>query len=473
MAKLGTVEHPIESREPMKVARGVIAGLFTTETGNKGLWWYRGGWWTWRKGQWMREDGERVFNAVWRWCEDSFYEVRTAAGTTVKRVSPTLNMVGDVVAAMKSLCECPWTRMPVWTDKAERPPVERCVAFLDGVVDLETGVLMERGEEWLGPVVQAEVGESEAPERWLRAVQEWGVGDPAWASLLQRWMGYCLMNHRWYARWMLMEGKVRGGKGTIAGILRALLGESGFVGASLDDLAGGFGLEGLETARVLVVGEVSEMAKVEGGRAGRVIKNIVGRDAVSVNLKHQPILRNVVLDALPIVSANEIPEMPNKGQGLSSKMLVLPFAASFLGKEEFGLSERLEKELGGIAAWALQGARQLWEEKDPGKLWPEPTRAEQTKREYRLTNNPMDRFLEARFVKAPGEFVPGHIIRAEWDAWAKRVGFEEKVGWTRLLMKLERESTWGVERFREMKNGTTSTRGLKGLAVRRVADDEE
>ena len=97
------------------------------------------------------------------------------------------------------------------------------------------------------------------------------------------------------------------------------------MGTSLDDLAGDFGLDGLEHSRVLCISEVSELEGKSGERATRVLKNVLGEDPLTINAKFKRQMRNVLIGAAPMMQANEIPLLPNKGRGLSSKMLVLPF----------------------------------------------------------------------------------------------------------------------------------------------------
>ena len=150
-----------------------------------------------------------------------------------------------------------------------------------------------------------------------------------------------------------MYGKIRGGKGTITTVMRKLIGRAAFMSSSLEDLANEFGMDGLECSKVLAINEVNEMDSKGGERVCRVLKNIVGQDPMTINAKHQRQQRNVVINAAPMVQSNEIPVLPNKGRGLSGKMLVLPFDVSFEGREDLALEDKLEEELQGIAMWAV------------------------------------------------------------------------------------------------------------------------
>ena len=328
---------------------------------------------------------------------------------------------------------------------------------------------MPRGVVWFDPcVVDVDLDVGAQCPRWMRCLEEWSGGNEVWKELLQRWMGYSLMGHRRYAKWMLFHGKVRAGKGTIGTVMRWLRGGTGFVGTSLDELAGSFGLDGVEFARVLCVSEVSELSGREGEVAVRVLKNLLGRDPISINAKYKRQVRNVVVGAAPWVQANEIPQLPNKGRGLSAKMLVLPFERSFEGKEQHDLMDVLKEELAGIAAWVLRGAVALEAAADDEKF-PPTEGGVRAVRDYHLANNPFDYFLEARFVKNKTGFVANELVRREWKDWCRANNVKMHVADNFLVRRLTTESSWDLSKIRK---GSEGPRGIGGLSLKKDKEDE-
>ena len=291
-----------------------------------------------------------------------------------------------------------------------------------------------------------------------------------WAELLARWMGYCLLGTRRYARWMLMYGKIRGGKGTISSVIRKLIGRAAFMSSSLEDLAGEFGMDGLERSKVLSINEVNEVDSKAGERVCRVLKNIVGQDPMTVNVKHQRQQRNVIVNAAPMLQSNEIPVLPNKGRGLSGKMLVLPFEVSFEGKEDLCLEDRLEAELQGIAMWAAWGARRLLAS-EMDKRWPVPAAAQDAVRLYHLQNNPFDSFLHARFVQRKDGFVANEVVKDQWEDWLESNRVRLHVPANMLFVRICQESSWGLRQMR-MSESQGHQRGICGLSLRRNQEDE-
>jgi putative DNA primase/helicase len=239
-------------------------------------------------------------------------------------------------------------------------------------------------------------------------------------------------------------------------------------------LAGNFGLDGVEFSRVLCVSEVSELASRDGEVAVRVLKNILGRDPISINAKYKRQVRNVIVNAAPWMQANEMPQLPNKGRGLSGKMLVLPFERSFEGKEQHDLMDRLKGELAGIAVWALNGAIKLEAAADEDKFPPTGS-GMQVVRDYHLANHPFDYFLEARFVKNPGGVVAISIVQREWQDWLRTNGNglvrqdARQVGRNSLTRRLISESSWVLNKIR---TGPEGTRALGGLSLKKDPDDE-
>ena len=463
---IGTQDSPLTSAEPMKVAEALLRSIFKTPAHKRGLWAFRGDYYQWYGGRWERRDTEWLEDLCWLELEDAHYQEIAGDGMPrVRRLVPNKQKIDNIIRALTARCRIPHSNIPLWLDNPKKD-AGSIISFQDVLVDANTGDVVDREESWFDPVILPVNYVDGAPcPRWMRCLDEWSNNDPEWIELLQRWMGYCLMNHRRHAKWLLMYGKVRSGKGTISRVLQKLLGRDAFMNSSLDDLSNDFGLDGLEHSRVLCIGEVSELGGREGERATRVLKNIVGQDPLTVNIKFQRQKRNIVVNAAPIVQANEIPQLPNKGRGLSSKMLVLPFDISFEGKEDPYLIDTLSGELKGIAAWAVEGAVKLENSRDKFSC---PTRAKDTMQMYHLQNNPFDYFLEERFIKSEGGFVATDLLWIQWNDWLKKNEVKKlHIPRNQLSIKIETQSSWVISRYR-VHGGK---RGLKGLSLRKSFED--
>lgn len=456
----------------MDAARAFMSGVWTSDTGQRMLWWRDRTWWCWSSNRWVPVDEDEIASAAWIWSES--VSVRDGDGGT-RPLKACDFFIRNVVWALKAVARCPLKTMPCWMDSRESNPA-RCVAFEDVVLEvLDDGSIRtyERNPVWFDnvvvPVQWTDAESAECP-RWMKAVDEWGCGDPRWSDLLRRWMGYCLISDRRWARWLLMQGKSRAGKGVISGIIRAMVGGGGgWFSTGMEDLAGDFGLEGAENARVISIPEFSRGRGVE--RAVRILKMIIGEDEIPINAKYQK-QKLARIRAAVMVSSNSMPSMPNENEGLSSKMLVLPFVRSFADKPDTGLSDKLRSELPGIARWAVEGLSRLVAENGFGDA-PDFEAARDASLRFRLANNPLDAFLEARFVRSESGFVTGEILWSEWLSFCRTNAIPPSARIPRnlFMVKLEEETTWNLRRERRRMDDGSVVRVLRGLALRRTVDD--
>ena len=457
-----TQSPTLASPEPMQVARFLLNTRFSTPNNRNGLWYWRGNFYEWYGERWQTRDIEWVESALWVALENETFQQATQNGQRQVRYAPSIEKVRGVLRALQALQTLPHEKSPVWLTSPKTKECRSLVSFQDMVLDAKDGTKFSRDETFFDPhVLPVNFDPSAKCPTWHRCLKEWSGEDPEWSKLLQRMFGYCLLPHRDYAKWFLMYGKIRGGKGTIMSVLKALLGE-GYMGTCLEDIASQFGLWGIEQAKVMAINEVSEISNREGEAACRVIKSIVGRDPISINRKFEQPLRNVVVDSVPIMQSNEIPKLPNKGLGLSGKMVLLPFTVSFVGRENYRLAEELMAELPGIAYWAWQGARALEEEEDSKKKFPMPEGSNALIEEYHTVNNPIDEFLNARFEVRESGFVSSDVLFHHWKECSKGLRVPP-LSQNQLVYKLVQETTWDLKRTRI---GGGGKRGLRGLSLK-------
>jgi putative DNA primase/helicase len=408
---------------------------------------------------------------------------RTMNGTDVEvteRLKPSLHTIKNTARLLRAFIGMDdEIETPHWMKGECLVNPKSTIAFRNGLVDCSHSqpVLVDREPRWFDHVVLPcdWAPDAECP-RWMQALREWSGGDESWEKLLQRIFGYALLPHRRYAKWALFYGKVRSGKSTILRVLQTLVGVGAFHSTSLDDISRQFGLADLVFARVLAIPEVSKLDTATGERATRVLKQIIGGDSLSPDVKYQSSLPNVRIPAFPIMLSNEVPSLPNKGRGLSSKMLMVPFTQNFEGlgrpdsrNPQYDLLEVLMGEIGGIARWAVEGAMALEAEPDPRAKFPETERGREELRRYHWMNHPFDHFLENRFVAGPEWFTPTKVVWAEWVDWCKSNNIPQTVPRNMIAMRIMEESTWDLRKHRQACGGAY---GLKGLLPRRVRDQE-
>lgn len=473
--EIGTQQNPALSCEPAKIAR-TLADTLKTPDGNRGIWFHKGVFYLWEACRWREYRHEDLKHYCWRVLEDYHYQKTDGDGVAkTARLKPTVSTVMNVMEALEAQARLTKVDSPCWLQnrpgQAEvEPPFT--ISFDDQLVSVKDGVLRAypRSDLWFEPVIVNTTWQPEAKcPIWTRCLGEWSGGDEMWQNLLQRWVGYCLMPTRRHAKLMLMMGRTRAGKGTITKVIEALLGLEGYAGTSLYSLAGRFGMEGITRKRVLCVNEVQTLDNPTGERVVQLMKSILGEDRFDVDVKYHAILRNVRVPAALMMISNKIPQLPNEGEGLSSKMLMLGFHKTFRDNPQTDLIYRLLEELPGIAVWAVEGARQIEEAKTEAERWPVPESSRDVAALYLYLNNPLDGFLKARFEEDETAFLASDTIWQEYVDWRDTAGVKRAdITRNNLFVKLEQESTWLISRHRP--HGMP--RGMRGLKLRPIPDDE-
>lgn len=472
----GSEKDPLPDCTAMTLARAIRQRTSPMER-HPGVWYREGGWILWqgeeRGARWCHGREEDVERVLWHHLDEMWYEQSTSNGVVRRKVNPTINLVNNAKAALRAVSVL--DQGPPCL-KGRRLPYT--VVFRDVILDLEPVL---EGKEPLTRARTPEVIEpctlnveyrpdAECPE-WERATEAWSKGDPKWAHLLNRFMGYSMLPWRGMDRFLFLHGKVRGGKGTICRIQKAIMG-SAVVSVRMSDLLGDFGLDGLQHARVLQVQEMEKFTGTRGSEFASILKDIVGRDPVTVNVKYQRQTRNQVLPVAPILVSNPMPVLPNDGQGVSSKMLALPFEASFAEHPDPFLEDRLRKELEGIAAKWIRGIvevlRMVKEGRSPQEIWDEPGSSVEMKKKFHALNSPVDSFLAARFLKNADGWVATSVIREQFLAWSLKNGIRTEIPTTRIVEAIMQETTWPLERLRKSR-----AHGVRGLSLRKEFDNDE
>lgn len=137
---------------------------------------------------------------------------------------------------------------PLWLrEGGTRPPAAEMVAFHNGLLHIKTGEWCDSTPDFLTLNVLPYDYQpaAPAPAQWLKSPDEVLPGDAESQRTLQEMFGYILLPDTSLQKFFLLIGKKRGGKGTVARTLSALIGNDNVVGTTLNSLGGTFGLEGL------------------------------------------------------------------------------------------------------------------------------------------------------------------------------------------------------------------------------------
>lgn len=461
---------PVRSRSPQALAAAIIRGFFTDPNGQLNLlvpdWTQNQIFYLWVKDRWVQLTPTQMEPLVRRFITHLRYQPPATPGPG-RPPSPTIpatsNLVREIISNMGILptVSLPDGDLPLsLTNPPPLPDLLWAVPFLDCLYDPATDTTVPRTKAFFDttiiPHTYASTIDATCPV-WLSKLDEWSRSEPEWITLLQQWMGYCLVSDRSLHRFLLLIGKPRSGKGTIGRVIRSLVGPSHFIDKSLRNLTDRFGLSGLEQARILSIPEVSKLDTISGETATEILKRIIAQDGIVTERKFEAPL-HVTPRSLVMLMSNQMIELPDRSQGLSSKMLALRFERSFLGQEDHRLDQKLRSEIPGILRWALQGTRDLYQ----SHLLTNPPSSRYLLEVQIREANWVEDFLRTCFAPAPSHFVSNQTLHRRFVRWQQISGVRlpKKPTIRYITTQILNETAWPLERG---KSASHTERGIYGM----------
>lgn len=379
-------------------------------------------------GKWLGFDG-----AVWRTAGDAapaFLAVRDLAasmrdeaeyvggkrGTALRAAARRYSSAGGAAALIRMASPLPKFRIAV----EELDPAGMLFACANGVVDLSNGNLHEHlASHYMTASTRVAYDPRASAPTWERFVREVCCDDVALVRYLQRAVGYTLTGYVHEQCLFFLYGDGANGKSTFINILQRVLGEySTVVGA---DLVLSKRHEQHPTAIASLHGRrMAAVLEVDDGRPWdeATVKNLTGSDTVTARRMREDFWTFTPKHKLWI-AGNYRPTVRGVDNGIWRRMRLVPFNASFVGREDTKLTERLLCELPGILAWAVQGAS-AWSRE--GLVTP-PSVLEETKA-YREEQDFFSAFVaESLEVTRADEFrVARSQVAQLYEQWRTRNG---------------------------------------------------
>jgi putative DNA primase/helicase len=330
---------------------------------------YRGGFYEWTNSHYSGSGDEEIRAAVYGFLRKAVVRVVEidhdgSSITSLQPFCPDDRSVHKVIDALRSRVLVPSKlQAPAWLPEAT--PDERAHNPADilpcnnGLLDLSTEELFPHTPAFLtmNAVGYAYDREATAP-RWQQFQDEVIPDDPESRSALKRLFGYLLTPDTSQQKIFALIGEKRSGKGTIAYVLKELIGSDNVTNPTLSGLMDQFGLAGLIDKRLAVIGD----ARLSGETHKLVerLLSISGQDGISIPRKYKDDW-NGTLDTRFLVLSNKLPSFTDASGVIADRFILIRFLESFFGREDTKLKGKLKAELPGILNWAIEGFRELRE----------------------------------------------------------------------------------------------------------------
>ncbi|MBN2475850.1 MAG: hypothetical protein JXB62_14660, partial [Pirellulales bacterium] len=144
---------------------------------------------------------------------------------------------------------------------------------------------------------------------------------------LQEWFGYLLSADTSQQKILFLVGPKRSGKGTIARLIRGLIGPSNVAGPTLAGLATNFGLSPLLGKSVAIIPDARLSGRSDRAIVIERLLSISGEDTLTVDRKYRDPVTTKLATRLVLVS-NELPRLSDASGALASRLIVLRLTVS-------------------------------------------------------------------------------------------------------------------------------------------------
>jgi putative DNA primase/helicase len=258
------------------------------------------------------------------------------------------------------------------------------------------------------------------PRRWLEFLAQLWPDDAQAVAALQEWFGYCLLPDTRYHKILMIVGPRRSGKGTIARVLRAVVGVQNTASPTLAGLGTQFGLWPLLGKTLAVISDARLSGRTDAAVVVERLLSISGEDAQTIDRKNLP----PVTTTIPIrfmVLTNELPKLADPSGALVGRLVALRQTRSWFGKEDTGLTDCLLAELPGILLWSMAGWKRLRERGH----FEQPKSAGLMVQDMEDLSSPISAFVRERCEVGAGHEVAVKDLFSDWKVWCETKGRKE------------------------------------------------
>ncbi len=323
----------------------------------------------------------------------------------------------------------------------------------NGILDLRTFELLPHSRENLMmKIVPVEYDPDAKCPRWLKFLNDIMAGNQDLVDYLQRVVGYALTGDTREQCLFLLYGTGANGKSTFLETLKTLFGEYGqqadfstFLHSDQDRVRN-------DIARLLGKRYVAAIEAGAGRRLAEVlVKQLTGGDTVSARFLYKEYFEYKPTFKI-FLAANSKPAIYGQDKGIWRRIRLIPFTVTIPEPEQDkDLPLKLQEELPGILAWAVEGCKK-WQEM--GLADPREVVAATDK--YKAQMDILGEFIQERCILADTAQATSSALYKEYVAWCED-NSERPLAHKTFSMRLEEK---GFERTR-----TSRARGWLGIGL--------
>lgn len=213
------------------------------------------------------------------------------------------------------------------------------VVFQSGVLDLEAGFFEPNPAE--DPYKSAREHSHAIDARWAGAdvdlerncpmfckfLQDWMPDDKGGWEVIMRWFGYSMTTDNSRQKFMWLEGPSGAGKGSLCGILGAIVGRRNRCSLNYGALDGDFEESAMHDKLTIAIQEATGTLSEHRARLER-LKKIVSHEEVGIKRKYKRPMQDIIVGKL-VIQSNEAPVFPDSGGALRHRMVAVGLEHSY------------------------------------------------------------------------------------------------------------------------------------------------
>jgi putative DNA primase/helicase len=288
----------------------------------------------------------------------------------------------------------------------------------NGTIDLLTGGLLPHDQANLITKMSKVAFDPDATcPTWLTFIHQAMGGDQGMIDYLHRWCGYMLTGSVQEHALMFNRGEGGNGKGVFFNTLLRVWDSYGVVCAT-DMLLKSAGSKHSTDITNLFRARMAVASETEQGRSWDepLLKRLTGGDSITARRMREDNWTFTPTHKIA-VQANSEPIVRSFDDGVWRRMHAIPFAESFVGREDRGLETKLSEELAGVLAWAVRGCL-AWQREG---LRP-PAKVVAATKAYRDEQDTFAQFMNDRCVLDVGAKITRSELREAYELWCKQQG---------------------------------------------------
>lgn len=264
-------------------------------------------------------------------------------------------------------------------------------------------------------------GPVDPPPIWRHFFDSVWEDDAESIICLQEWMGYLLTPCTKLQKMLMLIGPKRSGKSTIIKVMKRIIGRINTCSPTFKSLTSPFGKEDLIGKMAAFFPDARLTHRTDAGEIVEALLSISGEDEQTISRKYKESITKK-LSCRFIISANEVPRLPDSSGALVSRAIILRTTKSFLDQEDIDLENKLIPEMPAILRWAIDGWKSLHER---GRFI-QPESGVRTIEEYTGLSSPITRFCEDCLEF--GDEVESNIqsIYSCWSNWCDGTNREHR-----------------------------------------------